>query len=527
MRAAILILVLALAPLTAAQHEHGTGEAKVVIAHDGPPGGRAVVGDVTHFAAILFGEDGAPQFHHDMRVEVRLNGAVLWATTPESGHDYDGINDVDIVFPVPGHYVVSVTATGKEGDTTGTYEGDVVAMRDPVAASLELQAPERAVAYEPATFTYSVVDAQGRLLPHTDVLFEVRRADGFVEFRVHTHSHMEEQSLRYAFTKPGEHTVTLLAYTAFPTADAKDFAAFTTTRKVTVESGSPLPPGLPALAMPNPKRNDVGMGESSGDYVVMTAYDPYTTVGPFSQVRLSTVVADQGTLEPVQHINFEAKLTDGYGRELFSSQSLHEYDGVFDVLAGGQDIGPYTLEVAGVQGAWKGSAKLEYTVAPPLAPLSAGPQFVEVQGLDRLASGAAGEVALVAHDLAGMPFMHSEVDVQVLRQGEGQPPLVATKLHTHDDGRFPFTLTLPEEGDYVLRLAPFSLEPRPTPVFYGEELGAPLDIPFKVGAGPGLPGPQPLGATGGPAAARTPGFEALALVGAAVATALLAPRRRP
>lgn len=522
------VLALGLAGSGLAQHSHGTGEAFVVIAHDAPPDGRAVVGNPAHFAAILFGADGMPAFHHNMEIAVELNGVPLFATTPSSGHDYDGINGFEVVFPVPGEYVVRARTEGRD-ETATEFRGRVEPLGDPAPASLRLEGPEAVPAHEPAEFRYAIVDAAGVPVPDADVLFQIRRlSDGALVFRAHTHGHDGPQSLTYDFSRPGEYEVTLLAYQAFPDETAVVFPAFTTTKKVTVDFS---PAGLADGAQPPtpgaPERrglNHVTMGESAGDLVLMGTYDPYTVTGPFGQARLSAVVVDQD-VQPVPRVDFEAVLTDPLGREVFRSASLHEYDGVLEVLFGGQEPGPYSLHVEAQRGAWTGSLVLDYTVAPPATPLSAGPQFLEATGLDQLAAGRPGEVELFMHDAAGRPFEHSEVDVQVVPAGEDAVPVLATKLHTHDDGRFPFTLAVHEPGDYVLRLAPFSLEPRPTPAYHGKALGDPLDLAFTVGVGPGLPGAEPLQPTSGPGLSRSPGLEPLALLGALALVAMLARRR--
>ncbi|MCA1814565.1 MAG: hypothetical protein LC624_11570 [Halobacteriales archaeon] len=521
---ASLRLLLA-APAALAQHQHGTGQAMVVIAHDSAPDGRAVVGNVAHFAAVLFGADGTPQFHHNMRIAVRENGALLWETTGDSGHDYDGVNGFDLVFPVPGAYNVTATTEGSEGEVTGSFAGYVVDAA-PQPASLKLTLPEAADAGAPVDIAYAITDAQGQPMAHTDALFEVRKA-GALEFRIHTHGHQGPQALRYAFPTEGAHTVSILAYNAYPTPTAPVFAAFTTTKTVQVAPALPGAPVMPTLEAPDSMMNDVTMGGSQGGpFVVMSTFDPYTSVGPFSQARLSTLVVDPATMQAVQHVNFQATLTDALGRELFRSESLHEYDGILELVVGPQAPGQYHLDVKAQQGAWKGNATEVFTVLPPIEALSAGPQVVDVDGLDQVTSGAPVQGVLFAHDLAGMPFAHSEVDLQVLPKDAHAAPIVATKLHTHDDGKFAFNLTFPSAGEYILRLAPFSLEARPTPAYFGPGLG-PLDVPLKVAAGSALPMARglPLSATGAPTSA-TPGFEALPLLAGIGLAALLLTRRR-
>lgn len=538
----VVLVALLAAPFVAAQADHHMeGEAMVVIAHDSPPDGRAVVGNVAHFAAVLFGKDGTPQFHHDMLIDVTLNGVSLFRTTPDSGHDYDGVNGFDVIFPVPGEYVVTATTNGQEGETTSTFKGYVVPLEAPKAATLAIDAPSTAMLGEPVTLTYGIVDADGALLNHTDVLVEAREA-GYPQsllFRAHTHTHDAQQSLQLALPRPGDFDLTFIAYNAFPSKSAAMFPAFLATHKLSVQP----PPAPPAASPQEPVLNFlsadpadpvalnlVGMGQSDGDYLVYATYDPYTLVGPFSQVRLSTLVVNKTTMELVQHVNFEATVVDSLGNVVFASQSLHEYDGVLEVLLGEQLPGNYHLNVLAERGAWKGGAVLDYTIAPPAAALSAGPQFTDVTGLDALVSGQPSPVELFIHDAAGMPFMHGEVDIQVLPAAEGAAPILATKLHTHDDGKFPFSVTYPAAGDYILRVAPFALEPRPTPLFFGPGPGDALDFPIQVAAGAPLPALDlPLAPTSAPspdAPQRIPA-PGVALLGlAVVGGALLVARRR-
>jgi hypothetical protein len=100
-------------------------------------------------------------------------------------------------------------------------------------------------------------------------------------------------------------------------------------------------------------------------------------------------------------------------------------------------------------------------------------------------------------------------------------PALAGKLHTHGDGRFQLGAALPQ-GSYTLRLSPFPLEAAPTPLFYGPAVGAPLDFPFTVAAGPGFPALPLQAASTGSHAAPGAGF---LLVAGALGLALLLRRR--
>ncbi|HEV8359816.1 MAG TPA: hypothetical protein VGR28_05095 [Candidatus Thermoplasmatota archaeon] len=525
---AALAALVAAAPLAGAQQHSHAGEAMVVVAHDGPPDGRAVVGNVAHFAAIILDAQGMPAFHHNLEVRVELNGLVLFATTPDSGHDYDGVFEFDVVFPVPGAYTITATSDG-DVQATGTFAGYVVPMDAPLPATLQLDLPASIAAGQPFDLTYQIVDGQGQLLPHTDALVEVREAAaGHVLYRVHTHTHEEAQQLTLTLPLPGPYVARVLGYTAFPTARAPQFPAFVTEQAFEVAPGLPDLGVAPVAPVPPGAMNQVDEGEAGGEYVLLTTYDPFTVVGPFSQTRLSALVLNATTMDAVQHVNFEATLTDALGRVLLHSASLHEYDGVLEILVGDAPVGQYHLAVEASRGNWTGTASAHYTVAPPVEAMSAGPQIVEASGLDEPASGAPTDIDLFIHDLAGMPFSHGEVDLQVVPSQQGAAPILATKLHTHDDGHFPFTLTFPAAGDYDLIATPFALEARPTPVFYGGSLGAPAVFHFTVAGGAALPVGQPLQATSADDAApprATPGAELGWVALGTLAAALLARRR--
>ncbi|MCA1818998.1 MAG: hypothetical protein LC620_02925, partial [Halobacteriales archaeon] len=127
-------------------------------------------------------------------------------------------------------------------------------------------------------------------------------------------------------------------------------------------------------------------------------------------------------------------------------------------------------------------------LAPPLpdpgapsAPAVVGP--VAVTGkVEGAVAGTAATLVLAAKDLAGNPYQHSELDVEV-RDAKGAT-LLWTKLHTHGDGLFPLTLAFPAAGDYTLRVAPNALDGAPASYLDGSAATA---IAVKVGAGPGLP----------------------------------------
>jgi len=522
--AALAATVLAFAPIAAAQtHEHGATGA-VVIAHDGPADGRMVAGDLAHFDVLDVGTDAVPDFHQQNHVRVTWNGQVLFETTADSGHDYDGVNAFDVVFPGPGPYMVE--DLDESGAVLGMFMGAVVAPAPNSGATVALEAPESATVGMPATFTYKAVDAAGAMVDHSDAWFEVRQGTQVV-FRTHTHTHTDPQSLQYTFQSAGTYTVRVTAFLAFPSGkEANDFAPAVAEKTIQVASGV-QPPALSPPMMPPTAMNAVAQGTTSGgSFTLVGTYDPYTTVGPATLQHLSALVMDPATKQAVQHVNFEATLTGPFG-QVFSSKSLHEYDGLYDLAVVTPAPGLYDLSVDASQGSWKGHVDLPYSVLPPVEPVAVdvppqpglGPVFYDVAGLDGAVSGKALPIEVTSRTLAGTPFPHSEIDVQVL--DANKVPVLDTKLHTHSDGKFPFTLMLPAAGDYTLRLSPFPLDPTATPLFYGSSVGAPLDIPFKVAQGQALP--VAAAGTGAAAVHDAPFLPAMVLV---AVVAVLAVRRR-
>lgn len=473
---ALLFLV---PPAMAQGHEHDMSEGMLLVMADTPEDGRTVVGDITHFGYVLLDPDGGPFVHHDFHVEVVLNGVTLYAT--ESGHDYDGVGGVDIVFPVPGDYTVTVTVPLEDGRLEETYAGYVVPAEGAVDAEIVLDAPATTRTGTLTPFTYSVVDENGTLLPHTDALVQVRRlADDFLVMEAHTHTHEEAMSFAYAFEKAGTYDVRIVGYTAFPSKSLAVFDPVVTHHVVTVDDDGPIPTAAPSTPYPTtdgstrvaaaPARQDPAEHAHGGDYVSHVAADPASgtsmKVGPFSQVRASHVTYQTEPMRLVQHIDYEAAL-EGPDGVVFQSASLHEYEGILTLMSANQKLGAYTWSFSASQGNWTDAQTLTYEVAPANLPLQAGPQFIDVEGLDGLAAATPGDVTFFVHGAGGVPFMHAEV-VFELQDADGVP-LIAHKLHTHSTGKFAFASSMDEAGEHILRVDPFDIHGSPTPVYYGKD----------------------------------------------------------
>ena len=496
---ALLTLVVPLA--SAQEHDHHVGSG-FIVSHDVPDDGRIYVGDIGHFGIVDLGkDDDVPDFHQQNHIRVIENGVVLFETTPDSGHDYDGVNTFDIVFPVPGTY--SVQALDDADMPVAEFNGYVVPADGNVPVSLLFSGPSDASVGAPADFVVKIVGADGELVAHSDAIFEVRQIDLLpapadtgllgnerLVFRTHAHTHTDAMELSYAFPTVGSYVVRVTAFLSFPSANAMTFAPVSGELKVNVLpslNGNVVNPSVPSLTPSQADQNLVVHGTSDAGFDLLGTYDPYTLVGPFTQQHLDVLVMNTTTKMPVPHVNFEATLTGPTGAVLFASKSLHEYDGILELVTQQPIPGIYKLDVTASRTPWKGSIEMLYTVAPPSVGTSAGvgPQIYTITGLDGFAAGTPTEITFFGHNLANVPFMHSEVDVQVL-DADGELVL-QTKLHTHDDGMFRWTATLPAAGDYTMRLSPFTLDTSLTPLFYGGSLLGTLDFPIKVAAGPGVP----------------------------------------
>lgn len=500
---ALLALAMAL-PLgvTAQGHEHGA-VGPILLAHDGPADGRQFVGNLAHFAAIAHGDDAVPDFHQDVPMRVSLDGQVLFETTAASGHDYDGINVLDVVFPHAGTYLIE--ALGADGKAVATFGGEVVdagAAAVPVAIDFTASTGEPA-AHELVDFTFGVVREDGSLVPHTDCWFEVAAAERLA-FRAKAHTHEEMQQVAYAFPDGGSYDVRVLCFQAYPSAKATLFAPLLHTQRFTVSAGVPRNTVYEAIAPPT-GQNAVVQGQAGGELLLVGTFDPYTVVGPDTLQHLVVAAVDPMTGQPRQHVDFTAV---AWGPEiLFVSDTLHEYDGLFEVSMRQALPGAYTLLVTASSGEWSDSVQMTYVVAAPVVPTSAGLVGYTLDGAPAPA-GQATDYRFAATATSGA-FAHSEVELNVL--GDGPVPLLRAKLHTHDDGSFPFRLALPA-GRATLGVDGFPLMPEAV-------LVSPAAFTLDVPAG------DPVPATPSDEDAQALPAPGLALVGLALAALALARRR--
>ncbi len=510
-------LVLVLPGSLAQSHEHtgaGTG-GPIAVVTDLAPDGMALVGTPAHFAVVAFGDDLDPDFHQNIPLRVLLDDKILWQTTPASGHDYDGMADLDIVFPHPGTW--RVEALDDSGNVLAHREGTAVAHVTENSVQLEAGWTQNGGTLD---LEYGLYGEDRALLNHTDVLLEAYR-DGLLVFRTHTHTHTDLQAARLNFIEPGDYVLRQIGYQAYPTATGPAFAPVISEIPFTV--ATPTPPALAAPPIPvasaelNRVTHGQGADASDGRLQLIGTLDPYVIVGPATLQHLNVLVVDPATGTTAQHVNFQAELVGPLG-VLFSSDSLHEYDGIY-TLATQQTIpGAYELRVRADRGDWSDTITLSYLVAPPVAATVLGPQILTLEA-PTLTEGHATNIRLAATGITGQPFAHGELEID-LRDARGLP-LLHSKLHAHDDGTFPATLALPP-GDHDLSVTPFPLLPQPVTGYFQDNLGTPLG--FTLQSEPNLEESHAIDANGPGTGASIPGLGATGIL-ALLATAALLTRR--
>ena len=468
MRALLLALcAVLLAPAALAQeHGHAGDAGMAFVLRDGPPDGRAVTGSLTHFGFALLDKDGAPVVHQNAEFNVLQGDTVVFSTTDT--HEYDGLFSFDVRFTRPGPYLV----TAASGDMMlGTFEGIVVEPANATEARIVFDAVPAGPASRNVVFTVDIVDATGARIPHSDAIVEFRDAMDTGSLVTRTHLHIHEDPIVFEQSFGGiDHVAQVIAYNAYPDGASPDFTAVVGEFPFSV--GPVAAPALPVVDPAPPALLEQRGASASGDGVTLYAmYDPNNQVGAGQLARISGIVVSDATRAAVQHVDLAFTLSGPRGL-VFSSASLHEYDGVFEYAFMPDAPGVYDGELV-----LKESAELRVPVrlyvVPQVVPLG-GPPGVATLSVDGLADAKAGEpVNLTFAAMSnGMPAAHSEVDVTIFRDGEA--PLYLFKLHTHDSGLTNALVTFPEEGDWKMRLD--GVPTVPEPVVYPATL-----VEFAVG----------------------------------------------
>lgn len=514
MKALVLAAVaaLTLVPSSAvaqAQHHDNSQGGPLMILHDGPDDGYQFVGNLAHFGYMLVGDNGQPLPHHNGRFTVTLLGQegekddVVLFDSPDM-HDYDGLQGVDVVFPVAGPYQVTAVVPTDAGDQTATFMGHADEPADLVQADLLIEAPTQTEAFALEPFTITLVDqATGALLPHTDALVEIRGKEADLPFfRVHLHTHDEPMTFLYAFPQAGDFTVQVLGYVAFPSKGAGAFLPVAKSVDVTVTEGMrPLlapdgatalrcTPATPVAASQCPPaesvRGNVVDVVDAEPYKVFGSYDPAAQQQLFSGMRTSVTLANATDSVPIAHVNFEAELKDPYRRVIFHSESLHEYDGVLEIFGRYGEYGRYVLTTTVQRGDVSADIRMPFHVTAPAPFFAAGATFTKVTPPGEVKSGLPAEFVFRNENAGGAPAQHSEFEVSVLREADGVP-LSTSKLHTHSSGDVRAVLTFPEAGEWFLRVDPLTIHGEPTPFAYGPSMDEGRLFPVSVVEGVALP----------------------------------------
>ena len=504
--AVLALAVLLVLPAAAQEHEH-SASGPVFLAHDLRTTGEAYAGGLAGFAPMFLGDDAIPDPHKQNQVRVSQGGITLFETTADSGHDYDGVAPFLLAIPAAGPFEVASIA----GDKVQAEFKGLAAPAPALAATAELELPAQSAAG--AAVPIALAAKVPGLVAHSDGIVEVRKdgPEGEVLLRVHAHTHEAPMALHYVFPQPGTYAVRATVYQAYPGGDDTAFVPATVVKAHEVLPGPPPAGPVPVAAMPPAARNAVVEGTTSGGpYRLIGSYDPYTVVGLGTLQHLAVSVMDPATRAPVAHVDFKAEVAGPYGT-WWSSASLHEYDGIFELAARAPIPGLHVLKVSAETGAWKGTVEMPFTVLPGLEQVPAA--AITLRSPDRgVAANQSADFAFSARDAAGRPVAHSEIDLVVL-DPDGNLHLQA-KLHTHGDGDFPFTLALPRAGNYRLLASATSLDPN-TPL-----AGA---AAFTLGVEPGA---AIAAVTGAPTAAATAPGPALALLLAGLAGAVAGMARR-
>lgn len=472
----LLLVVLALVPMGAAQ-EHGHGASSkgmAMVLHDGPADGRAVVGGLTHLGFALLDAEGRLVAHQDAEIVVLQGDDIVFSSA--SAHEYDGLFSLDLTFTRPGPY--QVVATSGEMAMT-VFEGEAVLPANVTGARVEFVPAPAGTASNAVAGVLGIVDDAGRILPHTDALLEFRtRADERLVARLHTHIHEQPIAFTQALGLPGDYLLRVTAYLAYPTGRAPDVPAVVAEFPLT--AGAAGLPGVPAPGAAADPLAPRGATASADGFTLQGMYDPQPLVGVGNPFRLSALVTEDESASPKAHVDFELEVRGPRG-VVFSSTSLHEYDGMFEYAYAPDAPGAYDATLTAIVGETRLTIPYHVQVVPPVLPLGAGPKTVEVEGLDSLVAGIPSELAFRIAGPDG-PLAHSEVDVTVARAGAA--PLYQFKLHGHGDGLSRALLLFPEEGEWIVTVDPTPLEPQPALVFGPAGPGAP--VVFKAVVAPAL-----------------------------------------
>lgn len=456
------LLALALvAPLGEAQHVHGTGPVRLVT----PLGDPAVttVGSMNGFTALAVGADDVPDFHQDLPLRISLNGAVVFESTADSGHDYDGVQTVWIVFAQVGTFVVEALA--EDGTAAATLQGTVL----PMPAGGYGYTGHGTVTFPFGDVAFAVED-EGPF----DAWADVRNGARLVSTAT-LHAGAGSLAWRTLPTGPNVAQPLPLVFAARPvpneTRPAQLFGSF---GFLGAGLGVPDPATLVHLATLPTATNAVVDVTGDGLRLVGT-YDPWTRVGTETLMNIAILgMHPDGGL--VDDLRLTAALTGATTGSVWSSSDILERDGIWEFASLQSEPGLYVLQVEATSGAGSARIDVPYLVLPPSDPAGAGPIGITVEVPDNVRAGQAVPLTVIVRDATGAPFDHSEVlldvygpsvDLDALGFANAMQPSAFTlrgKLHTHADGHLRIDYAFPVAGNYTLWLSPSSLEARPVAI---------------------------------------------------------------
>ena len=460
--ALVAMLSFALAVPAAAQgHSHEPTHARLLVSPLGTTG-TTTVGAANGFTVLSQDGEGVPRFHQDMPLRITLNGKVVFETDAESGHDYDGVQTVWIVFAEPGRYLVE--ALDVDGGPAATYEGEVLPEPDGSWDSRW----DPTVGLLVGAFETTLVFAETDGARERDAWADVRLGDRLVSTAT-LHAADGSPSWLFAATGPGTFEPNVVGFDARPPTRGIPAAAELIGTYRTINLGNPAPSTLPVLPpdLPPMESNAVVTGTVADGKRILGTYDPWTSVGTETLQHLAVLVVDDETHVPVAEVAFTASIVDAVGHIVWASNDILEHDGIFEASSLQQTPGIYTLVAEASAGTWSGSIRMPWRVTPPVEveQPNAGAVTLTPTLPATLRAGEPVTFSLAAADSAGAAFAHTDVVLDVIGPSpiKEDPPLTAivlrAKLHNHD-GSLSATISFPTAGNYTLLFSPSPLEAR-------------------------------------------------------------------
>lgn len=456
---------------------------------DGAP--VALAGQPFQVQASILQDSGAPEPHNDVAWTVTWNGDTWYATTPASGHDYDGVAAVTLVLPAEGSFSVTVEVPTDDETLTRTLEGRVAPAPDDLeTVEVDLEVPDTASAGELIDVRYRLTGHQAPVPSSAMALVEViDTSDARTVLRVPTTIGAEATELSYALPSEGTYEVRVTAWDPLAALAERPLDAVSTREEITVEPAGAQPPTAPPTERPLMNRVDT---TSKDGYRLHATYDPYTSVSTNGRLHLGTVLEAGGAPTPIERAATE--IVGPAGETVLSTDALAAPTGIAEVVIAPEAPGDYEMVTTASSGGWSGEVAHRFSVHAPVVPMSAGPSFASAEGLDDVTAGEASEVVFRMRDAAGQPVGHAELELAVWPDDAGEAPVLRHKLHTHSDGDFPVEMTVPDPGMHTVRLDPVDLELSPVTSYHGPEPGTQAVFGMDAASSPvqdeAAPGPD-------------------------------------